>query len=85
MALTSPNTSTKLLVLMSGRLVTLDDLADEIQLIKKESSEIGTKVKIRDIEIKKMQESEGEALLPEDSYTFIGITTGKDTSWRHPN
>jgi hypothetical protein len=64
----------------SGRLVTLDDLADEIQLIKKESSEIGTKVKIRDIEIKKMQESEGEALLPEDSYTFLAITTGKDTS-----
>jgi hypothetical protein len=62
--LTSPNTSTKLLVLVSGRLVTLDDLADEIQQIKKESSEIGTKVKMRDIEIKKMQESEGEALLP---------------------
>jgi hypothetical protein len=70
---------------VSGRLVTLDDLADEIQLIKKESAEIGTKVKMRDIEIKKMQESEGEALLPKDSYSFLAITTGKDTSWRHPN
>lgn len=78
-------------VLMSGSLVgapTLNDVVGELKVFKEKSTEevdsLNTKVKEHGEEIKKLQDSEGEPLLPEDSYSFLAITR-RDTrnSCRH--